>query len=173
MKNIIKTNVLTNCQVQDWTINVTFRVKNPPPQPKPFLNESKILCAALQVADKVLTRKNALPPGSHFHEGRTINTRTLFELIQCKIRTNVLTKFHEDCTVNVSFRVLTRKMPPPPGGHVFRATRTIFKLVQDIIRTNLLTKFHDERTINVLRKPYKENCPASGGDLFQQTETIF
>ncbi|KAH3826856.1 hypothetical protein DPMN_128769 [Dreissena polymorpha] len=56
-------------------------------------------------------------------------------------RTNLLTKFHEDWTIN--------EKCPTAGGHVFQATKTIFKLIQDIIGKNLLTKFHDDRKINV------------------------
>ncbi|KAH3722409.1 hypothetical protein DPMN_065367 [Dreissena polymorpha] len=90
------------------------------------------------------------------------------------IRTNLLTRIHssipggyvyqqtgtyyEELTINVTLRVLTRKMlsPPSPGGHVFQPTGTIFKLVQDIIgtnlvtKTNVLTKFHNDWTINVI-----------------------
>ncbi|KAH3796200.1 hypothetical protein DPMN_149768 [Dreissena polymorpha] len=62
---------------------------------------------------------------------------------------NLLTKFHEDRTINVASRVLTRKNAPSPCGHVFQTTRTIFKHVQDIIGTNLLTKFYYDRTMNV------------------------
>ncbi|KAH3808843.1 hypothetical protein DPMN_137202 [Dreissena polymorpha] len=58
------------------------------------------------------------------------------------IGTNLLTKCHDDCTINMASRVLT-------GGHVFPPTRTIFELIQDIIRTNHLTKFHNNRKINV------------------------
>ncbi|KAH3794702.1 hypothetical protein DPMN_148240 [Dreissena polymorpha] len=93
------------------------------------------------------------------------------------IRTNLLTKCHEDPTINVTLRVLTRqifmthngkqtidkrKNAPPPDGHVFQPTQTMFKLFHDIIRMNLLPKvltrkkvpppgdhFHDDRTINV------------------------
>ncbi|KAH3716333.1 hypothetical protein DPMN_059054 [Dreissena polymorpha] len=51
------------------------------------------------------------------------------------IRTNVLTKFHEDRTKNVTKRALIRINYPIPGGHVFQhqQTGTIFKLAQDII----------------------------------------
>ena len=57
-------------------------------------------------------------------------TGTIFKLIQDIIGTNHLTKFHDDRTINVASRVLTRfyksmiyshirKNAPPPGGHVF------------------------------------------------------
>ncbi|KAH3849156.1 hypothetical protein DPMN_091552 [Dreissena polymorpha] len=73
--------------------------------------------------------KNAPPLGSHVFQANT----------------NLLTKFHEDWTINVA----SREKCPAPGGHVLKATKTIFELIQDIIGTNLLTKFHDDRNINV------------------------
>ncbi|KAH3695471.1 hypothetical protein DPMN_082931 [Dreissena polymorpha] len=94
----------------------------------------------INVASKVLTRKNALPPGGHVFQ--SLSTKTIFELSQDIIRTNLLNKFHDYQTINVASRVLTRKnAPPPPICHVFPATRTISKIVQDIIGTNLLTNF--------------------------------
>ncbi|KAH3890882.1 hypothetical protein DPMN_014972 [Dreissena polymorpha] len=109
----------------------------------------------INVASRVLTRKNAPPPSSHFHEDRTVIVASrvlffqaniiIFKLIQDIIETNLLTKFHEDWTINVA----SREKCPAPGGHVFKATKTIFELIQDIIGTNLLTKFHDDRKINV------------------------
>ncbi|KAH3857726.1 hypothetical protein DPMN_100339 [Dreissena polymorpha] len=84
---------------------------------------------------------------------------------------NLLTKFHEDRTVNVASRVKNApplgshvfqanivifelikdiiEKCPATGGHVFKATKTIFELIQDIIGTNLQTKFHDDGKINV------------------------
>ncbi|KAH3876276.1 hypothetical protein DPMN_000115 [Dreissena polymorpha] len=65
---------------------------------------------------------------------------------------NLMTKFHEDQTLNVASRtinVASREKCPAPGGHVFKATKTIFELIQDIIGTNLQTKLHDDRKINV------------------------
>ncbi|KAH3709534.1 hypothetical protein DPMN_068997 [Dreissena polymorpha] len=66
---------------------------------------------------------------------------------------------------------------PTPCGHVFQQTRNIFELIQDIIISNVLSKFHDDWTIHVTvrvyKKPYKEECPASAGHVFQPTGTIF
>ncbi|KAH3895265.1 hypothetical protein DPMN_019426 [Dreissena polymorpha] len=140
---IIKTN-LTKFH-EDWTINVTLRVKN------------------------------VLPTGSHFHEDQTINvafifhedwtinvtfgpymyyekcpnlgghvfqpTRTIFELVQDIIGTILLTKVQKDRTINLASR--------PNGCHFFQPARNIIEFAQVIIRTNLLTKFHGDRTINV------------------------
>ncbi|KAH3775569.1 hypothetical protein DPMN_176974 [Dreissena polymorpha] len=53
---------------------------------------------------ELLTRKNAPPPGSHVFQP----TGIIFEHFQNIIGMNLLTKFHEDRTVNVASRVLTR-----------------------------------------------------------------
>ncbi|KAH3877183.1 hypothetical protein DPMN_001042 [Dreissena polymorpha] len=113
----------------------------------------------INVASRVLTRfyyshisKNVPHPGGHVFQP----TGIIFELVQDIIGMNLLTKFHEDQTINVASRVLTRfyyshirKNAPPLGSHVFQANVTIFELIQDIIETNLLTKFHEDWTINV------------------------
>ncbi|KAH3783601.1 hypothetical protein DPMN_161543 [Dreissena polymorpha] len=149
----------------------------------------------INVASRVLTRKNAPPPGSHdfqptgiifelaqdiigmnlltmFHEDRTVNVAS---------RTNLLTKLHEDWTINVASRVLTKKNAPPLfhdvrkinvtsrprpcDDHVFQPTGIIFELVQDIIGMNLLTEFHEDRTINVASRV--KNAPLLGGHVIQ------
>ncbi|KAH3799468.1 hypothetical protein DPMN_153076 [Dreissena polymorpha] len=135
-----------------------------------------------KISSNELTRKNVPTPGGHvFYDDGTINvtcivlTRfnkrhvndkcinpcdhvyqrigTIFRLIQDIIRTNVLTKYHQDRTENVAYRVFYYRNKwenaQLPGGYAFQLTRTIFDIVQDIIRTNLLTKFHEDRTINV------------------------
>ncbi|KAH3879343.1 hypothetical protein DPMN_003245 [Dreissena polymorpha] len=96
----------------------------------------------INVASRVLTRKNAPPPGSHVFQPTSI----IFELVQDIIGVNLLTKFHEDWTINVASRV---KKAPPLGSHVFQANVTNFKIIQNIIETNLLTKFYEDWTINV------------------------
>ncbi|KAH3798338.1 hypothetical protein DPMN_151937 [Dreissena polymorpha] len=117
----------------------------------------------INVTLRVLIRRTSPPFGDHvFQETGTI------ELIQDIIdatalaETNHLTKFHDDRTINVASRVLTRKNVPHPGGNVFQPTGTIFKLVQDIIRTNLRT--------NLKRKNVS---PPGGNVFFKPTETIF
>ncbi|KAH3817351.1 hypothetical protein DPMN_030859 [Dreissena polymorpha] len=70
----------------------------------------------------------------------------------------LLTIFHQDWTINVASRVLTRKNDPSPGGHVFQPNGIIFELSQDIIRMNLLTK---------------KNVPPLGSHVFQAKVTIF
>ncbi|KAH3883641.1 hypothetical protein DPMN_007601 [Dreissena polymorpha] len=147
----------------------------------------------INVASRLLTRKNNPHPGSHVFKP----TGIIFELFQDIIGMNLLTKFHEDRTVNVASRVLTRKNAPPPGGHVFKATKTIFQLMQEIIRTNFLIKFHDDQKINVASRvltrknapppwwPYRtinvasrvhiirKNAPHIDSHVFQANVTIF
>ncbi|KAH3890565.1 hypothetical protein DPMN_014650 [Dreissena polymorpha] len=133
VQDIIGTKLPTKFH-DDWIINVASRV----------FTRSEI-----NVASRVLKRfyyshleKNAPPLCCHVFQANV----TIFDLIQDIIETNLLTKFHEDWTIN---RVLTRTNAPPPGGHVFKAIKTIFELIQDIIGMNLLTEFHEDWTINV------------------------
>ncbi|KAH3818675.1 hypothetical protein DPMN_120397 [Dreissena polymorpha] len=89
----------------------------------------------INVASRVLTRKNAPPPGGHVFQP----TGIIFKLIQDIIGMNLLTK----------------KNVPPLGSHVFQANVKIFELIQDIIETNLLYKFHEDWTINVASRELK------------------
>ncbi|KAH3704878.1 hypothetical protein DPMN_079939 [Dreissena polymorpha] len=74
------------------------------------------------------------------------------------IGTNLLTMFHDDRTIIMASRVLTRKNATPPWGPW----------------TNRLTKFHDDRTIIVAsRVLIRKNAPPPGGHAFKTTETIF
>ncbi|KAH3853830.1 hypothetical protein DPMN_096365 [Dreissena polymorpha] len=84
----------------------------------------------MNLLTKVLTRKNALPPGCHVFQP----TGIIFELVQDMIGMNLLTNFHEDQTINVA---TIMKNAPPLGSHVFQAN------------TNLLTNFHEDCTINM------------------------
>ncbi|KAH3778426.1 hypothetical protein DPMN_179884 [Dreissena polymorpha] len=112
--------------------------------------------------------KNALHTGGHVFQA----TGIIFELVQNIIGTNLLTKFHDDRTINRASRVFTRKNATSPWRPY-------------IIGTNHLTKFHDDRIINfasrVLTRLYKsmiyshirKNAPPPGGHVFQATEAIF
>ncbi|KAH3815846.1 hypothetical protein DPMN_144380 [Dreissena polymorpha] len=156
VQDIIAMNLLTKFH-EDRTVNVASRVltrfyyshirKNAPVN-KPY----KEKCPA--------------PGGQVF-----LATKPIFELIQDIIGTNFLTKFHDDRNINVTSRVLTRKIDPPRGGHVFQPTGIIFELVQDIIGMNLLTEFHENLTINVASRV--KNAPPLGGHVFQANVTIF
>ncbi|KAH3834225.1 hypothetical protein DPMN_107545 [Dreissena polymorpha] len=55
---------------------------------------------------------------------------------------NLLTKFHEDRTINVA----SRKKCPAPWQPCFSS--------KHIIETNLLTKFHEDWTINVASRGF-------------------
>ncbi|KAH3717302.1 hypothetical protein DPMN_060085 [Dreissena polymorpha] len=84
-------------------------------------------------------------------------TKTIFELIQDIIGTNLLTKFHDDRNINVTSRVLTRKIAPPPWWPY-------------IIGINLLTEFHEDRTINVASRV--KNAPPLGSHVFQAIKSL-
>ncbi|KAH3824447.1 hypothetical protein DPMN_126283 [Dreissena polymorpha] len=179
IQDIIETNLPTKFH-EHWKINVASRVfTRKLPRPR---RPSKI------VSSRVFTRNTAPPPGSHA-SNVTSTVFTSFELSRGINGANVLTKFHEDqtinvasrvftrqnqsqkltmstlCsdwTINVASRVLTRKNAPPPGGHVFKETKTIFELIKDIIGTNLLTKFHEDRKIHVASRVLtRKNTPPS------------
>ncbi|KAH3715507.1 hypothetical protein DPMN_058218 [Dreissena polymorpha] len=98
--------------------------------------------------------------------------------------TNLLTKFHEDWTLNVTLR----EKCPASKRQCFQPTKTIFELFQDIIGKNLLTKFHEDRTINVANiektrllvamfstyyRYIMKNAPPLVGHIFQPTKIVF
>ncbi|KAH3832469.1 hypothetical protein DPMN_105757 [Dreissena polymorpha] len=141
VQDIIGMNLLTKFH-GDRTINVASRVKDATPLGSHTIN--------------VASREKCPPPGGHVFQP----TGIILELIPDIIGKNVLTKFHEDRTINVASRVLTRKNAPPLGSHVFQANVTIFELIQDIIETNFLTKFHEDCTINVVS--IVKNAPPPG-----------
>ncbi|KAH3723756.1 hypothetical protein DPMN_049550 [Dreissena polymorpha] len=95
---------------------------------------------------------------------------------------NHLTKFHEDWTINVASRVLTRfyyshvkpykKNAPPLDGHVFQTNVTIFELIQDILKTNLLTIFHQDWTKNVASRVLKRKMPRPLAAMFFNKQII-
>ncbi|KAH3721236.1 hypothetical protein DPMN_064155 [Dreissena polymorpha] len=90
--------------------------------------------AALLYELAFMAAKNAPPLGSHVLQANV----TIFKLIQDIIETNLLTKFHEDWTINVASRVLTKKNAPPSGDH----------------KTHVLTKFHEDWTKNVTSRVF-------------------
>ncbi|KAH3692882.1 hypothetical protein DPMN_193218 [Dreissena polymorpha] len=149
VQNIIGTNFH-----DDQTINMASRVltrKNARTPWRPYIIGTYLLTTfhddrTIKVASRVLTRKNAPPPDI--------------------IRTNLLTKFHEDWKMWP-----LEKNAPPPGGHVFIPTSIIFELVHDIIGMNLLTQFQEDRTINVAFRV--KNAPTLGSHVSQANVTIF
>ncbi|KAH3859769.1 hypothetical protein DPMN_102592 [Dreissena polymorpha] len=58
---------------------------------------------------------NSPPPGWHVSQA----TGTILELVQDRIGAILLNKLHDNWTLNVASRVLTRKNAQPPGGHVY------------------------------------------------------
>ncbi|KAH3804351.1 hypothetical protein DPMN_132635 [Dreissena polymorpha] len=101
--------------------------------------------------------KNAPPLGSHVFQANVF----IFIISQDIIKFNLLTKFHEDWTINVASRVLTRNNAPPS------------ERIQDIIGTNLLTKFHEDWKINMASRVLTwKNAPPPGGHVFQPTGII-
>ncbi|KAH3738459.1 hypothetical protein DPMN_045093 [Dreissena polymorpha] len=124
---IIRTNLSTKFH-EDWTRNVTSRVKSAPsPGDHIFQQTGTIFKLSLaiistntiHVTPRVLSRKTAPPPGdiietntknktSRFDEDWAINVTSRF-LFSNIIGTNLLIKFHEDQTINVASRVLTRQ----------------------------------------------------------------
>ncbi|KAH3867877.1 hypothetical protein DPMN_031014 [Dreissena polymorpha] len=194
-----KLTISTLCSDMAWTQYIT--------QCKTFHEDQTI-----NLASRLLTWKNAPPNGGHVFQpaGNIFKiildiirtnlgpifqpTGTIFELIHDLIGKNLLTKLHDDRTINVASRVLTRKNAPPPGAHIFQLTGNIFKLIHDIngtnrvtkfrkmptpwrpyiIGTNLLTEFHDDWTKKCgFKSVNKEKCSAPGGHVFQPTATIF
>ncbi|KAH3770051.1 hypothetical protein DPMN_171330 [Dreissena polymorpha] len=109
-------------------------------------------------------RQNCPPPSSHVIQ----LTGTIFELNSCIKETNVLSKFHENWAINVTY---VHKNAPPTGSHVFTPIPTIFKLVRDINKTNVLTNFHDWAKI-VTSSVYKENCPAHWRPYITKTNIL-
>ncbi|KAH3822194.1 hypothetical protein DPMN_123967 [Dreissena polymorpha] len=77
-----------------------------------------------------------------FHEDWTKN-------VTSRVDNYVLTKFYDDWAKRVTSRVYTRNPARPPEGHGFQQTGTIFELNQHIIKTNILTKLHEEWASNV------------------------
>ncbi|KAH3807292.1 hypothetical protein DPMN_135627 [Dreissena polymorpha] len=116
----------------------------------------------INVASRVLTRKNAPPPGGNqYNEKKSAPppfgghifqpTGTVFKLIKDIIGPNLLTKFHEDLTIN---KTMHRQL---------------------VAMTNIKTKFHyDLKLIVAPRVLSRKNAPPpSGGNVFQPTGIFF
>ncbi|KAH3747507.1 hypothetical protein DPMN_181934 [Dreissena polymorpha] len=202
IQNIIGTNYLTKFH-DDRTINVASREKCPAPGSHDFQPTSIIFelvqdiigmnlltkfheDLTINVASRVLTRfyyshirKNAPPLGSHVFQANV----TIFKLIQDIIETNLLTKFHEDWTINencpapwrpyinetnvltkfhddwakiVTSRVFTRNtlLNEDWAPNVTSTVFTSFALSRGINGTNVLTTFHKDQTINVASRVF-------------------
>ncbi|KAH3814711.1 hypothetical protein DPMN_143220 [Dreissena polymorpha] len=151
---------------EDWTINVTVKRFHEDQTINPY----KEKCTSI-----------SQPPGSYDFQA----TRTIFALVQNIIGTNILTKFHDDLTLNVESG---GKIPRLLGGHVFLTNRNHFRThlryfhedrtinvaSRYIIGMNYLIKFHEDRTKNVAsRLLTRKNAPPLGTHVFQPNVTIF
>ncbi|KAH3887212.1 hypothetical protein DPMN_011228 [Dreissena polymorpha] len=124
--HIKETNVLTKFH-ENWAKNVTssVHIEKCPTHWRPYINKTNVLTnfhddRAKNVTSRVFTRKTAPPTGGHVFQ-RTGNTSELnqhiiktniltnFELNRDFIGKKLLTKFHEDRTINVASKVFTNK----------------------------------------------------------------
>ncbi|KAH3830393.1 hypothetical protein DPMN_103636 [Dreissena polymorpha] len=174
---------------EDRTINVASRVFTRNNAPPPDIIGTNLL----NLLTKSVSKPRPPPLGDYVFQP----TGTVFKLIKDIIGTNLLTKFHEDLTINTKFhydlkiivapRVLSRKNAPPLwrpywtinvasgvrnapalGSYVFQANVIIFKVIQDIIGKNLLSKFHKDRPIDVASRVLtRKNAPPHGGHVFK------
>ncbi|KAH3696591.1 hypothetical protein DPMN_084067 [Dreissena polymorpha] len=95
VREIIETHCLTKFH-EDRTINVASKVKNAPPLGANVFQPTRTI---FELAQDII--------GTH------LLTKTIFLLVQDIIGTNVLTKFHEDWTIYVASKVLSRQMLTP------------------------------------------------------------
>ncbi|KAH3792126.1 hypothetical protein DPMN_145617 [Dreissena polymorpha] len=124
-----------NTSLEDWTIHVTFIVKNAPFPWRSCFSTNKPIFDLVQdiIGTNLLTKfnedlkinvasrvKNSPLPGGHVFQP----TGTIFELVQDIICTNLLTKFNEDRTINLASLVLIRQMLTP---HNARRTKGDYK----------------------------------------------
>ncbi|KAH3876263.1 hypothetical protein DPMN_000101 [Dreissena polymorpha] len=94
----------------------------------------------------------------------------IFELVQDIIETNLLTKFHEDPTINVASEALQYLKNLLTTFHEDMTINMTFRVkngpAPDIIRINVLTKFHNDRTINMTSRVItRKNAPLPGGHM--------
>ncbi|KAH3847165.1 hypothetical protein DPMN_089482 [Dreissena polymorpha] len=119
----------------------------------------------LNVVSRVLTRNNSPLSGGHVFQP----TGIFFKLVQNNIEQNLLTKFHEDRTINVASKV---KNAPLPNGHFHDDfTKAIYGQNAPPLGShpNLLTKFHEDWTINVdSRVLTRKNAPPLVAMLLKQ-----
>ncbi|KAH3797640.1 hypothetical protein DPMN_151224 [Dreissena polymorpha] len=105
-----------------------------------------------------------------FHEDRTVNVASRVKNAPpLGNHTNLLTKFHEVWTINVASRVLTSRLKKnaPPLMAMKNVPPPWWPY---IIRMNFLTEFHEDRTINV---DLEKNALPLGSHVFQANVTIF
>ncbi|KAH3776531.1 hypothetical protein DPMN_177959 [Dreissena polymorpha] len=131
-RDINKTNILSNFH-DDWANIVTssvFTRKTAPPTGGHVFQRTR---TTFELNQHIIKTFHAQSSCNFVKMFVTSTVFTSFQLHRDIIGTNLLTKFHEDLTKNVTSRVFTRKTAPPTGGHVFQQTRTTFELNQHII----------------------------------------
>ena len=72
-----------------------------------------------------------------------------FDLDLKIIKTNILSKIHDDCFKNVTTRVLTKFSADLAWWPSFGPKWPSFKLDLELIKTNILSKIHDDCSKNV------------------------
>ncbi|KAH3873330.1 hypothetical protein DPMN_036563 [Dreissena polymorpha] len=100
---------------------------------------------------------------------------TYFKLDRDFIGTNLLTKFHEDRTINVASKVFTNKCGRTDDGQ-----RPVTKAHLSNQKTKVLTKFHENWAKNVTSRVWtcfhyihiEKNAPPTGGHVFSPIWTI-
>ncbi|KAH3865136.1 hypothetical protein DPMN_028175 [Dreissena polymorpha] len=211
---IKETKVLTKFH-KNWANNVTSRKNAPPTCGHVFLPIWTIFELvrhikktnglinfhddwAKIVTSRVFTRKTAPSTGGHvfqqtgttFELNQHINwalnvTSTVVKLDRDIIRTNLLTKFHEDRTINVASRVFKNKCGWTDGrrtdGRTDDGQRSVTKAPLSNQETKVLTKFHEHWAKNVTSRVLtcfhyihiEKNAPPTGGRVFSPIWTIF
>ncbi|KAH3851895.1 hypothetical protein DPMN_094382 [Dreissena polymorpha] len=138
VRDINKTNVLTNFH-DDWAKIVTSR---PNRENCHYIHiEKNATPTGGHVFSPIWTifeLENCPPTGGHVFQ----RTGTTFELNQDIIKTNILTKSHEDWARNVTSTEFTR----------------LFFFLPNFIGTKLLTKFHEDGTRNVTSRVFTSKC---------------
>ncbi|KAH3713654.1 hypothetical protein DPMN_073451 [Dreissena polymorpha] len=175
VRHINKTNVLTNFH-DDWAKIVTSRVftrKTAPPPRQPYYSTDRNHFHVIQLIETIFELNSHIKETNvltKFHENWAKKPClspiwTIFEFVRHINKTNVLTNFHDDWAKNVTSRVYTRKLPPPPpGSH----------------ETNVLTKFHENWAKNVTSRvftclklyTYREKCPAHWRPCINKTNVF-
>ncbi|KAH3864638.1 hypothetical protein DPMN_027661 [Dreissena polymorpha] len=96
-------------------------------------------------------------------------TGTIFELNSHIKEKNVVAKFHENWTKNVTSR---RKMPRPLAAMSFHRSRLFSNLVRDINKTNVLTNFHDDWAKIVTSGVFTSHVIQRTGTIFELNSHI-
>ncbi|KAH3814765.1 hypothetical protein DPMN_143275 [Dreissena polymorpha] len=161
VQDIIRMNLLTKFH-EDRKINVSSRMFTTKGAPPPGGNVFQANETIKPVQDiirtifptkfhddwpiNVASRENLGPLGGHFHDDWKINVASRvknapplgghFKLVQYIIRMNLVTKIHEDRTINVASRVL--------ASHIMKHAPSLGSQSEHIIETNLSTKVAED-----------------------------